>query len=284
MPELNNKEVSAEERELDLFLIYAKKYRGLDLNSYRKSFLLRRFKARFRAKGANNFPEYLRVIKREPQEWNNLLNNLSINVSEFFRDPEVFIYFKEYCIPELIKKQKEKGMGIISCWSCGCSYGEEPYSLAIIFKEFLREKGEKIFIKIWGTDVDEDALRKAKEAQYAKPALNKVDKKILEDYFIPLPDDTYTVKDEIKKLVVFKKQNLLMDKPLNFMDAIFLRNVRIYFRQPQAEKVLMDIVGSLKKDGYLVLGKAETMPVALKQSFEPVSPANRIFKKILKGG
>lgn len=284
MAELNNKEVSTEERELDLFLIYAKKYRGLDFNSYRKSFLLRRFKARFRAKGANNFLEYLRVIKREPQEWNNLLDNLSINVSEFFRDPEVFIYFKEYCIPELIKKQKEKGMGIISCWSCGCSYGEEPYSLAIIFKEFLREKGEKIFIKIWGTDVDEDALRKAEEAQYAKPGLNKVGKKILEDYFIPLPDDTYTVKDEIKKLVVFKKQNLLMDKPLNFMDAIFLRNVRIYFSQPQAEKVLMDIVGSLKKDGYLVLGKAETMPVTLKEFFEPVSPANKIFKKILKGG
>lgn len=275
-----NKEISTEEKELDLFLAYIEKYRGLDLSFYRKNFLLRRLKVRFMATKVYNLPEYMRIIKQDPQEWNNFLNNLSINVSEFFRDPEVFLCFKDECLPKLIEEKDKKGIKTIACWSCGCSYGEEPYSLAIIFKEFLKEKAEKFYIRIWATDIDEDALRKAIKGEYVKSALNKVDEETLKKYFLPLSPDVYRLRDEIRRLVIFKKQNVFIDETLKSMDAIFLRNVRIYFNQVQAEKILIDMTDSLKKDGYLVLGKAETLPVTLKKFFEPVSIANKIFRRI----
>lgn len=275
-----NKEISAEEKELDLFLSYIAKHRGLDLSCYRKNFLLRRLKVRFMATKVYNLPEYMRIIKKDPQEWNNFLNNLGINVSEFFRDPEVFLYFRDECLPKLIEEKGKKGIKTITCWSCGCAYGEEPYSLAIIFKEFLKERMEEFYIRIWATDIDEDALSKAIKGEYVKSALNKVDEKTLKKYFLPLSPDVYRLKDEIKRLVIFKKQNVFIDETLKSMDAIFLRNVRIYFNQVEAEKILIDMTDSLKKDGYLVLGKAETMPLTLEKFFEPLSIANKIFRRI----
>lgn len=274
-----NKPVVLEEKELSLFLAYIEKYRGLDLTFYRKNFLLRRLKARFMATGVSGFVEYLRIIKKDPEEWNNFLDNLSINVSEFFRDPEVFLYFKDFCLPELIKNKDENGKRSISCWSCGCADGEEPYSLAIVFKESLKERMKEFYVKIWATDIDEDALRKAQKAEYPSSALNQLNEKILKNYFFPVSYNIYRVKDEITSLVIFKKQNVFVDEPLKFMDVIFLRNVRIYFNQTQAEKVLMDMADSLKMDGYLVLGKAEIMPLTLKKIFEPVSLTNKIFKR-----
>lgn len=269
-----------EENELDLFLVYAEKHRGLDLSYYRKNFLLRRLKSRLMATKVEGLGQYLRLIKKYPDEWNNLLNNLSINVSEFFRDPEVFAYFKDKCLPELLEKKIKEGMKIISCWSCGCAYGEEPYSLAIIFKEFLRQRLEKFYIRIWATDVDAEALKIAEKGEYANSLLNKIDKKILGDYFFASSSDTYKVNDEIKRQVIFKKHNLFTDEPLKSMDVVFLRNVRIYFNPEQAEKVLTDIAASLRTGGYLILGKAETMPVDLKKVFTPLSQMNKIFKRV----
>lgn len=265
---------------MNLFLAYVEKHRGLDLTFYRKNFLLRRVKARFLATRVNNFAEYIRLLKKDAGEWNNFLDNLSINVSEFFRDPEVFFYFKESCLPQLLETKKKEGMKIISCWSCGCACGEEPYSLAITLNEFLKGKANKFYIRIWATDIDSDAIRRAEEGTYAKSSLNNADEKILKEYFLALSADIYKIKEEVKKFVIFKKHNLHTDKPLECMDVVFLRNVRIYFNQGEAEKVIIDIANSMKKNGYLVLGKAETLPISLKILFEPVNLENKVFKRI----
>ncbi len=230
---------------------------------------------------ADSLGEYIQILKKNPQEWNRLLDNLNINVSEFFRDVEVFRHFREICIPELVKQQEDKLIRTIACWSCGCSCGEEPYSLAITFREALKEKISQYPVKIWATDISEAALKKAEKAEYTKEALGKVDENILKKYFLRLPNDGYTLNNEIKNMVLFKKHNFFTDPPPKFTDVIFLRNVRIYYAPEQAEKVLLHLSESLKKGGYLVLGKAESMPVnLLRKVFEPVNLVDKIFMKI----
>ena len=267
------------ERELKKFLDSVKRIKGVDLSSYRKSFLLRRTKIRMAIRNIKNLTEYFYLIKKDPQEWRYFLDNLNINVSEFFRDPEVYFQFQKVCIPELIKRKEEKKQKIIRCWSCGCSCGEEPYSLAIVFKEALREKINNFILSIWATDIDEEALEIAKKGEYTLNSLKRLNEYFLKNYFIKISDSLYRVKDEIKKMVIFKKHNILTQRPLKNMDVIFFRNLRIYFDPLKAKDILLEIYKSLKKDGYLILGKVETIDFSLRKLFTPVDIANKIFKK-----
>jgi chemotaxis protein methyltransferase CheR len=268
------------EKDIDLFLSFIKRHRGLDLSSYRKTFIMRRLKSRFNARDVHSLGQYIQIIKNDPGEWNSFLDVLSINVSEFFRDLEVFSEFQKLWLPRLIARKKELGHRIIRCWSCGCAHGEEPYSLAIVFRECLKKGIDNFSIRIWATDVDEVALKKAKEGVYSGASIEKVDAKILNKYFVPISDNTWKVKDEVKNLVRFRKHNLLVDKPLAKMDVVFFRNVGIYFSGPRAEKIFLNIYNSLRKEGYLVLGKVEYMRPSLRQLFKTLSVTNRIFKKI----
>jgi chemotaxis methyl-accepting protein methylase len=267
------------EDEVDLFLAFAQNEYRLDLSFYRKTFLGRRINVRMDAVEVNNLTEYLNLLKKDTQEWKKFLDNLSINVSEFFRDPEVFSYFKDNCLPGIFKNKEETGFKRIHCWSCGCSCGEETYSLAIMFREYSGRKNRDFFIKVSGTDVDQDALTKAKEAKYRQQSLGKVTPVILEKYFDNLGNDIYQVKKEIRESVDFKTHNLLTDNLIPNVDIIFFRNVRIYFNENKAGKILLKIYESLRKNGYLVLGKVETLG-SLKNLFEPVSINNKIFRKI----
>ena len=222
-------------------------------------------------------PEYISELKRQPQEWVNFLNALSINVSEFFRDPEVFQYFKEYCIPEIIKKKKQNCERVIRCWSCGCSYGEEAYSLAMLFAESLQRESEEFLIKVRATDIEGKAIEKAKNGEYQKASLGKVDKRILKKYFSSLSSDEFKVNDQVKKLVTFQKQNINMDGFFNNMDVIFFRNVKIYFSEAESEKILSKLANSLRSGGYLVLGKVETIQSSIKDLFRTININNKIF-------
>ncbi len=267
--------------DVDFFVKFLLGERGLDLSPYSKKFLGRRIFSRLLFLKLNSVNEYVGFLKRNPREFTNFLNALSINVSEFFRDPEVFDYFYKYCLPKLIKEKKKRKESWVYCWSCGCSYGEETYSLAILFREIL-EKENNLKVKIWGTDINEKAIRVAQEGEYRMSALGKIDKHFLDKYFMYLPQkDMYQVKEEIKKIVIFKKHNLLVERPFRGMDVIFFRNVKIYFDKEKGDSLLSAICESLKNGGYLVLGKVEILPNSLSELFEAVSVKHRIFRKFL---
>lgn len=268
------------EKDIDLFLSFVKRGRGVDISSYRKSFLSRRLTVRFNARGVRNLAEYIGLLKKDPDEWNCFLDALSINVSEFFRDADVFTHFRDYCLPELIRRKKGEGEKNIRLWSCGCSCGEEAYSLAIVLKEFLESRCLEFTAKIFATDIDSDALHKAKAGIYSITALESVDKKILEDYFTPLSSEVYAVKDELKKWIIFRRQNIFTDEFFKNIDVIFFRNVRIYFDRGRADTILAKIQYSLRKGGYLVIGKAEDLSFAGKTIFEPVDTRYKIYRKI----
>jgi len=267
--------------DIDLFTKFVLRERGLDLSLYSRKFLSRRIYVRLVELKIATIQEYINFLKKNPEELSKFLEILSINVSEFFRDPDVFEFFYKNCIPQMIKEKREKKLSFVHCWSCGCSCGEETYSLAILFKEFL--KNNNINIKIWGTDIDEEALKIAEEGKYEKRSLRKVNPSYLERYFIYLKDEgKYEIVDEIKKMVTFKKHNFLMDKPLRKMDVIFFRNVKIYFDKERQDSILFNICECLKNKGYLVLGKAEVLPNSLKEEFEVIDIKCRIFRRIKK--
>lgn len=270
---------SLSERDVDLFLRLIKRKKGIDLSLYSKNFLARRLRNRISATGVNNLPEYIGELENNDTEWNCFLDNLSINISEFYRDPKVYAYLEKYCIPGVIAEKKRKGQKFIRVWSCGCSYGEEPYSLTIMLNDFLARKRENFLVRVWGSDIDKDALEKAKQGIFPLSAFKKMNELFLERYFELLSSGKYCVRDLIKKQVIFLSHDLASDLPLPNMDIIFFRNVKIYFDKEKNIAILLSLYNALKSGGYLVLGSSETIDGSARDLFEEVSLACRIYKK-----
>lgn len=266
------------EQDLKVALSFIQRQKGVDLSSYRKSFFLRRLRSRMQATGSENCLSYINFIEKDNDEFNRFLDTLAINVTEFFRDPEVFLAFRKVVIPEIIQRKKSTYQGVIRIWSAGCASGEEAYSLAILVKDVLVEK-DNFIVKIWGTDMDNEALKEAREAEYKLDKLKEVTKEQLKNYFIRLDNGTYRLKEEIKQMVKFTKHSLISDSPLKSMDIIFCRNVMIYLNRQQQEILFKKFNQSINSKGYLVIGKVEVIWSDLKGLFIPVVSDQKIYQK-----
>jgi chemotaxis methyl-accepting protein methylase len=235
---------------------------------------------------AESVDAYIAILEHDPAEWEAFLENLCINVSEFFRDPEVFDSFKKNCLKYLIEKAKADN-STLKIWSCGCSCGEESYSLAILISDYLREHNIDCSFKIYATDIDINALVKARCGVYVKGALANVSDERLNRYFTFFPaeenqlgENAWQVNTSLKQLVSFEKHNIITDGALTSFEVIFLRNVRIYFHGQKSRDIIMDMYGALNGDGYLVLGKIESVSIKLRHLFESIDAVNRIYRKI----
>ena len=280
MAELENPDVSR-------FLTYVLEKRGVDLSGYRLNFVARRLLARLDRNKVKDIDAYIAFLEHNPAEWEAFAENLCINVSEFFRDPEVFSSFKKNCLVGLVEKARVDN-GTLTIWSCGCSCGEESYSLAILISNYLREKNINCSFKIYATDVDLDALVRARRGAYFKSVLANVSSEMLNRYFVFLPkseshleEDAWQVNASVKQAVSFEKHNLMADGVLSGVDAIFLRNVRIYFHGQKSHDILADMHNALNDDGYLILGKIESVSLKLRHLFKSVDAVNRIYRKIV---
>ena len=159
------------------------KERGLDLSQYKEKCLKRRIDVRLRATGAQTYLEYLAVLKRDPSECDRLLDDLTINVTKFFRDTETFKAIKDDVIPKIISVKQKQNKRIIRVWSAGCATGQEPYSIGILFNEILGGKISHFLISIYATDIDANSLKKAKAARYDNDSVSEVDENMLSKYF-----------------------------------------------------------------------------------------------------
>jgi chemotaxis methyl-accepting protein methylase len=267
------------EEDVKWFLSFVLQKKRVDLSSYRLRFIMRRLSSRMNATHTNNYQDYIHLLIRDHDEFNRFLDTLSINVSKFFRDREVFDAFRKVALTDVIQRKKKTNQRTIRAWSAGCAYGEEAYSLAILIKEELKALGEDFMVKIWATDVDSDALQKAKIAEYETNSLREVSKQQLEDCFIPLDNGTYRLKEELKQMVTFAKHNLISDPPLKFMDIIFCRNVLIYIRRQEQETLFKRFNQVLNPKGYLVIGKVEILWDYLRSAFTAVDVSERIYQK-----
>ena len=265
-----------DESDLVKVIPYVNKHYGIDLAYYRSSFLNRHLRSRMQDTGCENAAAYISYIKKFPDEFKLFLETLSVNVTHFFRDKEVFDKFQRVVIPEIIKRKEAQGRNCIRIWSVACASGQEAYSLAIMFMEAMGQ--DNTAFRIIATDVDQKALRNAQGGVYKERDFNEIDKKLLDKYFTLDYNKEYHINDNVKQFIRFEKNNLITDKPLNNVDVIFCRNVLIYFNRTQQDLIFEKFHKALNNEGYLVVAKVET--IWQKDKFESIDVNSKIYRKI----
>ncbi|MFH2137972.1 MAG: protein-glutamate O-methyltransferase CheR [Candidatus Omnitrophota bacterium] len=273
--ELNDAEKSAFDQILEDLHIK----RNVDFRQYRYKCMCRRILVRMHDNHMDSIEDYLKFLRGHSSEYDRLLEVITINVSEFFRNPETFSAVRNKVIPELLEKKKKEHARIIKVWSAGCATGEEPYSISIMLKEILREYDNYFTPIIYATDIDDEALAKARAGMYANSALKELTPAQISTYFTKLDDDLFRIKPEIKAIVKFSKHNMISDAPLKSIDIVFCRNVLIYFNKALQKKVYENFFTALYRGGYVVAGKVETMIGIADHMYDRVDVAERIFRK-----
>jgi chemotaxis protein methyltransferase CheR len=244
---------------------------GLNLVGYRDSYLKRRIGVRIKANRLNSYDEYIEFLKKNPTEYEKLLDRLTVNVTEFFRNPSTFEAFRRKVLPALKSKRD------IRIWSAGCASGEEPYSIAIIISEFFGKELEKHFVKIYATDIDNMCLSKAFKGEYEAKKMVNVDVEVLNKYFTRV-GKKFVVKPEIKRMVFFEKHDILKRRWVNFFDVVFCRNVAIYFSRDSLEILYRNLYDSLRNGGFLITGKVESIIGDIKNYFEVLDNKEHIYR------
>lgn len=243
--------------ELNRVLEEIEKITDFDARLYRSSTLRRRIGLRMKATNSKNYEDYLEYLRKDQSEFNNFLIALTINVSDFFRDRWVFRSLKEKIIPDLIELLKEENRKRIRIWSVGCSKGQEPYSLAILLHEVLNGEISDYQIIIHATDLNREVLEKAKTGIYSKKDVNNIPQRYLSKYF-EREYGGYRVKDNLRNLVRFRYHDLIKGRSLGKFHLILCRNLFIFFEPLLQERLFEKLHSSLKRNGILVLGSAET--------------------------
>lgn len=247
---------------------------GLDLNQYKENYLKRRIAVRMRSLQMISYEEYLKYILIRDEECDLLLDKLTINVTQFFRDMEAFEEIDKNVLPDLIRNNFR-----IKIWSAGCSTGEEAYSIAILMEEIAENLGILNYrYNIIGTDIDEKALYRANLGCYEGRTLDNVSAERKKKYF-DFDGKNYIIKENIKKKVEFLKFNLMEPFKTDYFNVIFCRNVIIYFTRELQNKVIGYFYDSLKDNGIFVMGKTETMLINFRNKFECLNIRERIFIK-----
>jgi chemotaxis protein methyltransferase CheR len=251
---------------------------SLDCHQYKDNYLKRRIAVRMNAKKVPTYFDYMHLLSSDPDEYDELIKDLTINVTQFFRDPEVFHLLEEEFLPLIIYHKVKSRKRAIRIWSAGCASGEEPYSLAIIMHDLLGAEIDNFIITIMGTDIDEGSLKAAKIGEYLPRQIENVRLGYLNSYF-QFDGEMYHLSDEIREMVRFKKLDLFSEVRGGSFDLILCRNVIIYFTKDMQKKLLDNFYNSLNWDGYLVLGKTETLIGSPQHKYDTINARERIYQK-----
>jgi len=241
---------------------------------YNDSYLQRRFSSRMRRTGSDGYEEYLDRLRSDPDERQALLDALSINVTGFFRNPDVW-----EGIRGLLRQVSDRKRQI-HAWSAACADGREPYSLAMLAHDDPRIDEEKL--RVLATDINESALETARDGVYESSRTVDVGEQLefLSAYhrYVDQDGDRFRVRDPVRRHVTFERHDLINDEPKSGYDLVLCRNLFIYIDNEYKEPILRTVARSLRSDGYLVIGKAETIPPMLKSEFEILDGRLRIYQ------
>jgi len=236
------------------------KLTGIDLSCYKEKQMKRRIDSLISKNGISGYSDYIKAIKTNHDLFNEFINYLTINVSEFYRNPEQWEVLEKDILPFLISKSKS-----LKVWSAACSTGDEPYTLVMVLNKFFPLSS----IRILATDIDKNALEKAKAGIYTYKSLEKLPRPFIEKYFLKA-GNFFKIKDEVKACVDFKHHNLLRDEyPTNF-DLIVCRNVLIYFTEDAKNDIYQKLNRALKTKGVLFVGSTEQIIMSAKYKFSPL--------------
>ncbi|MBN1503421.1 protein-glutamate O-methyltransferase CheR [Candidatus Woesearchaeota archaeon] len=251
---------------------------NFDFDNYCNNFLRRRIEVRLKALNISRITDYLSILGRFPDEKNLLIKELTIPVTEFFRNREAHQTFIAGTMMELLSEKEKKKQCTLKIWSAGCASGEEPYTISMILHEILQGRLNDFIITIIATDLSSYMIEKAEKGIYEPQQLKEVPEEYVKKYF-DIKDNMYLVKPEVKKNIRFEVGDIItMQKP-KCLDVIFCRNTIIYFQKALKEKLYMDFYECLRQGGFLVIGMTETLIGPAKDLFRAYNNIYRIYKK-----
>jgi chemotaxis protein methyltransferase CheR len=251
---------------------------GIDLGLYKDSCVLRRITLRIHSCGARDLRDYLRLVGKDPLERARLVKALTIQVSQFFRNPNTFRAIQDEVLPVILGDKARAGGRALRLWSVGCAHGEEPYSLAILLLEQGQGVATQYATAIYATDIDPPSLRRAKEGRYQTASLTNVPNRWRERYFRQ-HGNLAEVAPEVRRLVFFKRHSILDPSPFGRIDLAVFRNVLIYMTEALQERVLLALFETLNPGGFLVLGKVEGLTGVSRERFQTVNLSERVYRK-----
>lgn len=232
----------------------------IDLNSYKERQMKRRIDSLIEKHKFDTYAGFVESLKKDKSLFDEFVSYLTINVSEFYRNPEQWVILEKEIIPLLLKSNQT-----LKIWSAACSTGDEPYSLVMLLSKFMPLNR----VKIIATDIDKQIIDKARLGLYNIKSLKGLPQEFVKKYFTEINSTTYKIADEIKRCVDFKEHNLLKDLYIANCDLIVCRNVMIYFTEEAKTQIYKNFSASLRKDGILFVGSTEQIIQPASVGFQP---------------
>jgi two-component system, chemotaxis family, CheB/CheR fusion protein len=266
----------ARDPEFENLLSFIRDERDFDFTGYKRPSLMRRISKRMQDVKVESFPEYREYLRAHPGEFVQLFNTILINVTSFFRDEVAWEYLQNEIVPQIIA-QHDGTASQIRLWSTGCATGEEAFTLAMAFAEVMGDDLYKARVKIYATDIDDDALTKGRHAEFDEKAIQSVPVDLRERYF-EQRNGNYVFRTDLRRTVIFGRHDLIQDPPISRISLLLSRNTLMYFDSDTQSRILASFHFSLRDNGYLFLGKSEAL-AARSDLFVPVDLKRRIFLK-----
>ena len=267
-----------EEPTLDSLLEFVRDTRGFDFTGYKRSSIQRRVAKRMSDLNIDRYEDYLDYLQLHGDEFAELFNTLLINVTSFFRDGPTWEHLATSTLPQLIASRREDSA--FRVWSAGCASGEEAYTLAMVLARVMGEAECRDSVKIYATDIDEEALDQARHAIYTPRQVEDVPSDALERFF-ERTDQRYAFRKDLRRCVIFGRNDLLVDAPISRIDLLVCRNTLMYFTAEAQSQILRRFHFGLGDDGALMLGKSE-MLITHADLFAPVDLKWRLFRKVIR--
>lgn len=233
----------------------------IDLNAYKERQMKRRIDSLIARHSISNYADYVEQLRTDKSLFDEFVTFLTINVSEFYRNPDQWVILEKEILPLILATNKKPQI-----WSAACSTGDEPYSLAMLLAKYIPMRD----IHIIATDIDKQVLEKAKAGLYNVKSLKGLPKEFVDQYFVKINETSYKICDDIKRCVEFRHHNLLKDAYPDHCDLIVCRNVVIYFTEDAKEVIYRKFSQSLVQNGILFVGSTEQIIQPASVGFESI--------------
>ena len=267
-----------EEKDYSAIIRYVRGETGFNLELYRESYIKRRMNVRMHSAEVKTYRDYYTFLRKNQDESKMMVEELSINVTKFFRDLSTWKFCRDTIFPKIIAAKKECGEKRICIWSAGCSFGEEAYSISMLMHELLGEEINRWHIDILASDFDQGAIDIAQTAVFDETHFTETPQKYMDKYLEPF-DGKYRVLPKVKKLVRYRKHDLISGDKMKNMDMVFCRNVVIYFGDELKKRLYTDYYDALNLGGYLMIGKTELLTGDARNMFKIINSTERIYRK-----
>ena len=261
--------------EFEHLVAYMRDERGFDFTGYKRPSLQRRIEKRMQEVEIDSFAEYRTYLENHQEEFVSLFNTILINVTSFFRDEVAWDYQSTEIIPSILAAKDDQPIRV---WSTGCASGEEAYTLAMALLEAVGEDKFKERVKIYATDVDEDALAQGRHAIYPEKALDPVPTELREKYF-EQHNSNFVFRPDLRRSVIFGRHDLLQDPPISRIDLLVSRNTLMYFNAEAQDHIHRQFHFALNPNGVLFLGKSELI-ANRSELFTPIDMRRRVFAPV----